>query len=262
VSNIVESKAKAFESALIEGDLSRLSSAERISYYNSVCQSVGLNPLTKPMEFIRLNGKLVLYAKKDATDQLRNLQGISIEKIESKLEGGLYQVIITGKNQAGRMDSDIGVVDVANLKGVDLANAMMKATTKAKRRFTLSLAGLGVLDETEIEDIPKEAKTLDFDNDPFHKRTIGSAQGDEVIDGPMDSIVDSLPQDLGEYEIKVGKKYKGFKLKDIDMFKLDDYLNWMKEESDKKQSPLTGDWLEAYQKGQEFLSARDRGQTR
>jgi hypothetical protein len=40
------------------------------------------------------------------------------------------------------------------LKGDALANALMKAETKAKRRVTLSLAGLGWLDETEIASIP------------------------------------------------------------------------------------------------------------
>ena len=33
-------------------------------------------------------------------------------------------------------------------------NAKLKAITKAKRRVTLSICGLGFLDETEIETIP------------------------------------------------------------------------------------------------------------
>jgi len=36
----------------------------------------------------------------------------------------------------------------------NLANAQMKAVTKGKRRLTLSLCGLGWLDETEVETIP------------------------------------------------------------------------------------------------------------
>jgi hypothetical protein len=43
---------------------------------------------------------------------------------------------------------------VGHLKGDALANALMRAETKAKRRVTLSLAGLGWLDETEIVTIP------------------------------------------------------------------------------------------------------------
>ncbi|MDU5950540.1 MAG: hypothetical protein E6Z15_26195, partial [Paenibacillus macerans] len=35
----------------------------------------------------------------------------------------------------------------------ELANAIMKAETKAKRRVTLSLSGLGMMDESEIETI-------------------------------------------------------------------------------------------------------------
>jgi hypothetical protein len=40
-------------------------------------------------------------------------------------------------------------VAIGALKGDALANAPMKAETKSKRRVTLSLAGLGWLDETE-----------------------------------------------------------------------------------------------------------------
>ena len=40
------------------------------------------------------------------------------------------------------------------MTGDTLANALMKASTKAKRRATLSICGLGVLDESEIETIP------------------------------------------------------------------------------------------------------------
>jgi hypothetical protein len=38
-----------------------------------------------------------------------------------------------------------------------MANALMKAETKAKRRVTLSICGLGMLDESEVESIPGAA---------------------------------------------------------------------------------------------------------
>jgi hypothetical protein len=47
-----------------------------------------------------------------------------------------------------------GAVSLVGLRGEALANAIMKAETKAKRRATLSICGLGFLDETEIETIP------------------------------------------------------------------------------------------------------------
>ena len=49
-----------------------------------------------------------------------------------------------------------GAVPIAGLKGEEFANALMKAETKAKRRATLSICGLGVLDETEVETITDE----------------------------------------------------------------------------------------------------------
>ena len=61
-----------FKHALADGDLSALDSGQRLAYYESVCQSLGLNPLTRPLEYLELNGRLTLYAKRDATDQLRH----------------------------------------------------------------------------------------------------------------------------------------------------------------------------------------------
>jgi hypothetical protein len=51
-----------------------------------------------------------------------------------------------------------GAVNINGLRGEALANALMKAETKAKRRATLSLCGLGMLDETEVSDIPADQK--------------------------------------------------------------------------------------------------------
>jgi hypothetical protein len=149
------------EKVLVNGDLSALSSAERMGYYRAVCNSVGLNPLTRPFEYLKLNGKLTLYARKDATDQLRSIHGVSIEIMESSEVNGCYVVRARATNTYGRTDEDLGVVPIANLQGEALANAMLKATTKAKRRVTLSICGLGFLDETEADSIPPHAAQID-----------------------------------------------------------------------------------------------------
>lgn len=147
-------KADAIESALILGDLSKLSVGERVTYYNNVCNSLGLNPMTKPFAYITLNGKLTLYALKDCTEQLRSIKGISIESCEGKVVEGVYIVTAMGRDKSGRADSATGAVPIEGLKGEAKANALMKAETKAKRRLTLSLAGLGMLDESEAEVVP------------------------------------------------------------------------------------------------------------
>ena len=142
------------ERALISGDLSGLSESQRLEYYRAVCESLGLNPLTRPFEYLRLNGRLVLYATRAAADQLRSIHGISILDAQIERQDDLITVTVRGRTRDGREDVEIGVVSVAGLRGDALANAQMKALTKAKRRLTLSLAGLGWLDETEAETIP------------------------------------------------------------------------------------------------------------
>lgn len=146
--------SSAIEAALIQGDLSKLSTEQRLNYYKSVCDSIGLNPLTKPFEYITLNGKLTLYAKRDATDQLRKLHSVSITIPNRELLGDVYVVTARGKDKSGREDESTGAVCITGLKGEQLANAYMKAETKAKRRVTLSISGLGLLDESEVESIP------------------------------------------------------------------------------------------------------------
>jgi hypothetical protein len=107
-----------------------------------------------PTEYLTLNGKLRLYALRDCADQLRRLHGISIYITNRQRFSNLYVVTARAKDRTGREDESTGAVALGTLKGDALANALMKAETKAKRRVTLSLAGLGWLDETELETIP------------------------------------------------------------------------------------------------------------
>jgi hypothetical protein len=148
-----EQDAQLMESVLLQGDLSKLSPEQRVIYYQRVCQSIGLNPLTRPFDYITLNGKLTLYAKKDATDQLRAIHQVSIDDVDIRETDTHFVVKVKGHDAAGRSDVDLGVVIKTDMQG-NLANLQMKAVTKGKRRLTLSLCGLGWLDETEVETIP------------------------------------------------------------------------------------------------------------
>ena len=141
------------EQVVLHGDLAELSPADRVAYYARVCDSMGLNPFTRPFEFIKLNNKLTLYARKDATDQLRSLRGVSIKITSKEVTEGIYVVTAQG-TMGNRTDESTGAVVITGLAGEFKANAMMKAETKAKRRVTLSICGLGMLAETETDTIP------------------------------------------------------------------------------------------------------------
>jgi hypothetical protein len=64
----------------------------------------------------------------------------------------VYIVTAYATNGKGRTDSSIGAVNIDQLRGEAKANAMMRSETKAKRRVTLSICGLGLMDESEVED--------------------------------------------------------------------------------------------------------------
>ena len=143
------------EQVITRGDLDKLTPEERTRYYVEVCRSVGINPMTQPFSYIRLNGKLVLYAAKGCTDQLRTSRGVSVEDMAESERDGVFVITCKVRDRDGRTDMAKGAVSITGLKGEALANAIMKAETKAKRRATLSLCGLGMLDESELETIPE-----------------------------------------------------------------------------------------------------------
>lgn len=156
---------KTLEQVITKGDLSSLTPEQKVSHYNAVCQSLGLNPLTRPFEYITLNNQLTLYARKDCTEQLRKINGISIWKIENTIEDGCLIVTAYAKAPDGREDIDEGIVYIKGKVGDSLANLQMKAITKAKRRVTLSICGLGFLDESEIDSIPNAQPLPDPDQE-------------------------------------------------------------------------------------------------
>jgi len=170
------------ERALMTNDLSQLTVEERGKYYNSVCESLGLNPLTQPFGYIELAAdgggkKLTLYCKRDAADQLRRIHGVSIKIKSREVVNDMLLVTAEATDKTGRADEAIAAIwlkknevawdnglkkmrrtgQIIPLEGEALANAYMKAETKAKRRVTLSICGLGWLDETEVESIKAEA---------------------------------------------------------------------------------------------------------
>ena len=48
MNEIATNPASKLEDTLINGDLKSLKPEEKVQYFNSVCKSVGLNPLTRP----------------------------------------------------------------------------------------------------------------------------------------------------------------------------------------------------------------------
>ena len=185
------------ESVIAKGDLAKLTPDERVRYYNAVCKSLGLNALTTPLAYITLNNKLTLYATRTCTDQLRKINGVSLEVVTRHVADDILTVHVKATTPDGRSDEDFGSVAFPSaLKGEARANAVMKAVTKAKRRATLSICGLGWLDETEVEAIPG-ARLPPHDLQTGEITESAEAEDTPRRDADAAPATDASPRDVG-----------------------------------------------------------------
>jgi hypothetical protein len=103
---------------------------------------------------------------------------------------------VTGKD--GRETDDVGVVTIKSASGDALANAMMKGATKAKRRAVLAHCGLGMLDETEIETIPRaqpvKMTITDHDGEPTTDQTLEQTLRASVKKEPAQPSLESADE--------------------------------------------------------------------
>lgn len=159
-------EAQAIEKVLLNGDLSSLNATEKVVYIHKMCEALELNALTKPFQLIKFQGKEILYATKDCTEQLRKKHNVSLTLTDKKLMDDMYIVTARATLPNGRTDESTGVLALPDtMKGEMRANAIMKAETKAKRRVTLSICGLGMLDESEL-DTMKGARVVNIIDPP------------------------------------------------------------------------------------------------
>ena len=230
---------------LISGDLSRLTASERVEYYNGTCKSLGLNPLTKPFAYIKLQGKETLYATKAATDQLRKIYNVSIVECDQNRMGDLLVVTVKAQDNTGKTDIDVGALPIGHLKGDALSNAIMKTVTKAKRRVTLSICGLGMLDETEIESIPGAQIVNNQAPKP----------NNYVSDLEKDFPRDPKDVEKGPNYLYIKGKFRGQLNKEIDIEELENYFNTYLARSLEKQggSFSNPEWRETYERMKDWV---------
>lgn len=196
--------AKTIEEVLLNGDLEKLSAEQRVAYLYQLCDALRLNPLTRPFQYVRVKAgegqmKLIVYATKDCTEQLRSRDGISITIVSRDVVEGCYVVVARATDRTGRSDESIGVTPIEGQKGEYRSNAMMKAETKAKRRVTLSICGLGMLDESETDSIPGAVKVeAEVVKDDLEKKLQASIDATAVT--PMSKVAGRPKSNISETE--------------------------------------------------------------
>lgn len=232
---IVTIDPKIIESIVTRGDLSGLREEQLVGYYNYRCSQVGLDPSAKPFDLLVLSGKKVLYANAGATQQLANLHGLSTQITNRERVEDVYLVSVRCTGKDGRSSENQGAVDIKGLAGEKLANALMKATTKAIRRTVLAHCGLGMLDETELETIPAQQMQrvnlpsvqpltpLDAVLDKPYKLSVPEVKEGKVTPHPYESFDDSEDWSAGFFGLigkiassqKLSTEGKNAKLRDL-----------------------------------------------
>ena len=154
-----KNKSQELEKVILNQDLSSLTGEQRVNFYYQVCDQYGLDPFTRPFEFIKMNNKLVLYATKSCASALQELKSISVEIVKQEQFQDVWIVTVRGtraneKAADGRVIAEnVGITPIKGLSGDALSNSIMKAVTKAQRRLILQMCGLGQTDETELQSI-------------------------------------------------------------------------------------------------------------
>ena len=122
---------------IVKNDIGQMSDEERVEHYANICKMLGLNPLTSPLGYFNFDGRVQLYAKREATEQLRALYGISCEILDRQWVAPpdsdrktIYMVSVRATRN-GRIDDASGAVSmIAKRRNRSSGNVEKQALTE------------------------------------------------------------------------------------------------------------------------------------
>lgn len=151
---------KQIYEALVGASINQLGTEQKAKLAWDFSTALGLDPTLNPISFISFRDKKEIpYLTRGATDSLRKIWGISLSVHSLEWSQSVYTVLCEARYydtdvKRERVDFGTGVVNCHGLSGNAVANAMMRAETKSKRRATISILGLaGLIDEIELDTI-------------------------------------------------------------------------------------------------------------
>lgn len=139
------------------GDISNHTYSEKKAIIIQICNSLGLRYETNPIHIYKRHdvGGEFIYVTKEGCAQLRHIYNININNIYvPKIINNVLIVKASGENIYGRKSTELGSIFLSKeIKDEKLSWAILTATTKAKRRLTLCLSGLGLLADIEATEL-------------------------------------------------------------------------------------------------------------
>ncbi len=202
--------------AMAAQNLASLSPAQQVEAIRAICAAINVPAALSPIMLLPTDDRLVPYVTAAGTNNVRDRRGISIVIGDRRELDGIYFVTARATTPDGRTDESTGAVPLVKQDGewkttdsgkkyfspngkflplapADRANAIMKAETKAKRRVTLSIAGIGFMDESEIDQVRGAGRGISVE--------IVDQETGEIIDvpshAPVPAIAGERPTDAG-----------------------------------------------------------------
>lgn len=141
------------------GNVAQLTESERDIVLAKLCERYDLDPLLRPFDLISFQGKAKFYLTASATNQLAAKKNLTrtVSNIELDEQRFIAKCAVSVSSPEGRSETSICYIGIGKfvpgtkedpkpkkvlLDGDELANALLKLDTKAKRRATLSFFGL------------------------------------------------------------------------------------------------------------------------
>lgn len=197
------SPAQLFSRYVLTNNLTGFTDRQRANLISHLCKAWKLDFNQQPFIIINTQGKEKLYLSKAGSEQVRDRNKVSINQVDTKIEGDMVIVTAQATLPSGRQDSDVGVVSVKGLSGENLSNAMLKAVTKAKRRVTLSICGLPVSDVVEADHAgpPPEnggstAELNQLVRETKPKQEPKKTESEKISEKVLSSLKDNVVQDV------------------------------------------------------------------
>ncbi len=140
------------QKAAMSGNLRALTSDEQWQYYLAMCDHLGLDPVSRPFDWIDQEGKLSLYPNANCAAQLAQKGEISFPEYATEMIGEVFVYRVRATSNDERELWATGAVPVGRT-ALETARAIKKAETQARRRAVFALGGLALTEAEEMYEV-------------------------------------------------------------------------------------------------------------
>lgn len=152
---------------------------------------------------------------------------------DGKCLGAWCEVSRSDWNHPARVEVSLSEYDTGKGTWIKLKETMIQKVAECsalRMAFPDDLGGVYA---------PEEMEQADAAINSTVRVPIEGSVGKTLYVGPVDMTSIQPLENPGEYAVAFGKKYKGQLIRDIDMFELENFISWCKEQANAKGLPMS-----------------------